>query len=75
VPTVAAAHFILDLQTLFAVTVFIAVTGGLLLLFAWIQTRNTPALAVWGAGYLMGAAAAALLASPGSCLLYTSRCV
>ena len=29
-PTVAAAHFILDLQTLFAVTVFIAVTGGLL---------------------------------------------
>ena len=43
-------------------TVFISVTGGLLLLFAWMQNRNTPALAMWGTGYLVGAAGAALLA-------------
>ncbi len=65
-PTVAASHFILDLQTLFAVTVFISATGGLLLLFAWMQNRNTRALALWGGGYLVAAAAAALLASPAS---------
>jgi hypothetical protein len=37
----------------------------LLLIFAWMQNRNTPALAFWGTGYLLGACAAALLASPG----------
>jgi diguanylate cyclase (GGDEF)-like protein len=50
---------------LFAVTVFLSATGGLLLLFAWLQNRNTPALAYWGSGYLFGACAAALLASSG----------
>ena len=65
VPTVAASHFILDLPTLFAVTVFLSATGGLLLIFAWLQNRNTPALALWGIGYLLGAAAAGLLASHG----------
>ncbi len=62
-PTVAISHFLLDLPTLFALTVFISATGGLLLLFAWMQSRNTPALAFWGTGYLLGAAAAALLGS------------
>jgi diguanylate cyclase (GGDEF)-like protein len=66
VPTVAASHFLIDLPTLFAVTVFITATGGLLLIFAWVQNRGTPALALWGIGYLLGAAAAALLASPAS---------
>jgi len=64
-PTIAAANFTLDLPTLFAVTVFISVIGGFLLLFTWLQNRNTPALALWGAGYLVGAASAAVLASPG----------
>jgi diguanylate cyclase (GGDEF)-like protein len=64
VPTVAAAHLVFDLPTLFAVTVFLSATGGLLLIFAWMQNRSTPALAIWGVGYLLGAAAAALLATP-----------
>jgi hypothetical protein len=34
VPIVASSHFIIDLPTLFAVTVFVSVTGGLLLIFA-----------------------------------------
>jgi diguanylate cyclase (GGDEF)-like protein len=65
VPTVAASHFIFDLPTLFAVTVFLSLTGGMLLMFAWLQNRGTIALAYWGCGYLIGACAAALLASPG----------
>jgi len=65
VPTVVTSHFFIDLPTLFAVTVFVSATGGLLLLFAWMQNRGTPALALWGIGYLFGAAAAAFLASPG----------
>ena len=65
VPTVVTSHFFIDLPTLFAVTVFVSATGGLLLLLAWMQNRSTPALALWGIGYLFGAAAAALLAMPG----------
>jgi diguanylate cyclase (GGDEF)-like protein len=64
VPTVAASHFVIDLHTLFVVTVFISATAGLLLLFAWMQNRRTTALALWGIGYLLGAGAAALLAAP-----------
>lgn len=63
VPTVPASHFIIDLPTLFAITVFLSATGGLLLIFAWLQNRGTTALALWGIGYLMGASAAALLGS------------
>jgi hypothetical protein len=48
VPTIGNAHFAIDLQTLFAVLVFLSAIGGLLLLFCWIQNRNTPALAFWG---------------------------
>jgi diguanylate cyclase (GGDEF)-like protein len=54
----------MDFHTLFAVTVFISATAGLLLLFAFMQNRRTVALAWWGAGYLLGAAAAALIAAP-----------
>ena len=60
-PTIMVSHVILDVPTLFAVTLFITVIGGLLLLFAFLQNRNTPALALWGIGYLVGAAGAALL--------------
>ena len=63
-PTVATSHFVIDLHTLFVVTVFISATAGLLLIFAWMQNRRTTALALWGVGYLLGAAAAALLAAP-----------
>jgi diguanylate cyclase (GGDEF)-like protein len=63
VPTIGHAHFAIDLQTLFAVVVFLSAVGGLLLLFCWMQNRNTPALAFWGSGYLLGAVAAALLGS------------
>jgi hypothetical protein len=55
------SHVVLDVPTLFAVTLFITVIGGLLLLFAFLQNRNTSALALWGIGYLVGAAGAALL--------------
>ena len=60
-PTVPASHFIIDLPTLFAITVFLSATGGLLLIFAWLQNRGTTALALWGIGYLMGSSTAALL--------------
>jgi diguanylate cyclase (GGDEF)-like protein len=66
VPTIAHAHFAIDLQTLFAVVVFLSATGGLLLLFCWMQNRDTPALAFWGSGYLLGAGAAAMLGSGGA---------
>ena len=59
VPTVVTSHFFIDLPTLFAVTVFVSATGGLLLLLAWMQNRSTPALGLWGIGYLLGATAAA----------------
>jgi diguanylate cyclase (GGDEF)-like protein len=60
-PTVMVSHVVLDVPTLFAVTLFITVIGGFLLLFAFLQNRKTPALALWGTGYLIGAAGAALL--------------
>jgi diguanylate cyclase (GGDEF)-like protein len=66
VPNIAVAHFVIDLPTLFAVTVFLTATGGLLLLFSWLQNRSTRALAWWGMGYVLGALASALLASSGA---------
>ncbi len=65
-PTVMVSHVVLDVPTLFAVTLFITIIGGLLLLFAFLQNRNTPALALWGIGYLVGAAGAALLSGQAS---------
>jgi diguanylate cyclase (GGDEF)-like protein len=50
----------LDIATLFAVTVFTMGLGGLLLLFAWLQARSTPALAWWGTAFLLFAPASAL---------------
>lgn len=64
-PNLVTANFVIDLPTLCVVTVFITATGGLLLLFSWAQNRSTPALALWGVGYLCGSAGVALLASGG----------
>jgi len=57
------SDFAVDLPTLWAVTVFITAIAGLLLFFSWMQNRNVPALAFWGAGYLIGACGAALIAA------------
>jgi diguanylate cyclase (GGDEF)-like protein len=59
------SSFAVDLPTLCAVTGFIAVTGGLLLLFAWAQNRRAPALAFWGMAYLLASSGAALMALRG----------
>jgi diguanylate cyclase (GGDEF)-like protein len=56
---------VLDVPTLFAVTLFTTVVGGLLLLFTFLQNRNTPALALWGAGYLVGSVGAGLMSGQG----------
>ncbi len=64
-PTITASHFTLDLPTLFVITTFLSATGGMLLMFAWLQNRSTVALAFWGVGYLLGGVSAALLASSG----------
>jgi diguanylate cyclase (GGDEF)-like protein len=68
VPTIISPGFIIDPATLCVVALFITSTGGFLLLFSWAYNRNTPALAVWGFGYLTGAAGALL----GSGLLPTT---
>ncbi len=44
----------LDILTLLIVSTCIVGLLGLFLFFAWIQDRNTHALAWWGAGYLVG---------------------
>jgi diguanylate cyclase (GGDEF)-like protein len=64
VPSVATSHFVIDLPTLFVLTMFLSAVGGLMLLFSWTQNRNTPALAFWGVGYLFGSAGSALLGVP-----------
>jgi diguanylate cyclase (GGDEF)-like protein len=58
--------FTIDPPTLFVVTIFVAATGGLLLLLSWLQNRAAPALAFWGLGYLIGATSAATLAARGA---------
>ena len=52
-----------DLPTLFAVTLFVNVVAGLLLVFSWMQRRSEAALALWGTGFLFSAAALALIAA------------
>lgn len=50
-----------DLPTLCAVAMFVSVTGGLLLLFSWMQDRSEVSLALWGLGYLIGSAGVGLM--------------
>lgn len=45
---------LLDVPTLFIVSIFVTTILGLFLLFAWVQDRSIRALAWWGAAYLLG---------------------
>ncbi len=54
----------LDLPTLFFVAVCIAGLLGLFLIFAWMQERDTRALAWWGSAYLLGASSLAFWNTP-----------
>ena len=49
----------LDVTTLFVVAIFLTGLLGALLLFAWARDR-IPALAWWGAAYLIGGSSAAV---------------
>ena len=51
----------LDVATLAQVTVFVTAILSLLLLFAWLQNRSTPALLWWGIAYSIGAVGIGLL--------------
>jgi diguanylate cyclase (GGDEF)-like protein len=61
VPVFANPSFLINLPTLVAVTAFITVMSGMLLLFAWLQNRGEPALALWGLGYLLATSGAVCL--------------
>jgi len=61
VPVFANSPFIVSLPTLCLVAIFLTATAGALLLFAWVQNRREPALALWGIGYLFGSAGVGLL--------------
>jgi diguanylate cyclase (GGDEF)-like protein len=50
-----------DLPTLVAIAVSAKVISGVLLIYAWVTNRDTPALALWAIGFLLGAAATALI--------------
>ena len=55
----------LDASTLMAVTVFVALIVGVLFLLSWSQARRMRALAILGAGHILGAVASALLCGRG----------
>jgi len=55
-----------DVPTLLVVTIFISTMAGILMLVSWLQNRSATALLWWGSAYLVGAAAASLLAARGS---------
>jgi len=74
VPVFVNPDFLINLTTLCAVTGFVTVISGLLLLFAWLQNRNEPALALWGMSYLMGAAGAVCLVRAGPVVPEWSIC-
>jgi len=61
VPIFANPNFLINLPTLCAVTAFITIISGALMLFSWLQNRSEPALALWGLGYLLGAVGGAFL--------------
>ena len=52
---------VLDLPTLFIITVFVSAVAGLMLLLSWLQNRNVQALALWGAAFIMGSVGVALV--------------
>lgn len=65
-PTLANSAFLVNLPTLCLVSVFLTATAGALLLFAWVQNRAEPALALWGVGYLFGSAGVGMLTLGGA---------
>jgi diguanylate cyclase (GGDEF)-like protein len=63
----ATANFqsvVLDIPTLWLLAVCISVLLGTVLLISWLQQREIRALALWGAAYLMAAAAMMLRSLP-----------
>jgi diguanylate cyclase (GGDEF)-like protein len=75
VPIFAEPNFMINLPTLCAVTGFITAISGLLLLFAWAQSRREPALALWGLAYLIATAGAAFLVRGGLMAPAWSICI
>jgi diguanylate cyclase (GGDEF)-like protein len=53
--------FMGDLSTLIAVAVFAKGVSGVLLIYAWVTNRHTPALALWAIAFLVSSAATALI--------------
>jgi GGDEF domain-containing protein len=51
---------LLDVPTLFIVSIFVTTILGLFLLFAWVQDRSIRALAWWGAAYLIAGISVAI---------------
>jgi diguanylate cyclase (GGDEF)-like protein len=74
VPLFVNPGFLINLPTLCALTAFVTVISGLLLLFAWLQNRGEPALALWGLGYLIGTVGAAFLVRNSSAVPAWSIC-
>jgi len=56
----------LDVNTLYTVTILVMALLGLLLILVWLQNRGMRALAWWGAAYLVGGMSVWLLGSHGS---------
>ncbi len=56
----------LDVNTLYTVTILVMALLGLLLIIVWLQNRGMRALAWWGAAYLVGGMSVWLLGSHGS---------
>ena len=56
----------LDVNTLYTVTILVMALLGLLLIIVWLQNRGMRALAWWGAAYLIGGMSVWLLGSHGS---------
>jgi diguanylate cyclase (GGDEF)-like protein len=55
-----------DLPTLFAVTIFANGLSGVLLLYAWFTNRHTPALALWAMGYFVATTGMTLIVARGT---------
>jgi diguanylate cyclase (GGDEF)-like protein len=75
VPIFANPNFLINLPTLCAVTAFITVISGALMLFSWLQNRREPALALWGLAYLVGSVGGAFLVRNSSDVPTWSICV
>jgi diguanylate cyclase (GGDEF)-like protein len=56
----------LDVNTLYTITILVMALLGLLLILVWLQNRGMRALAWWGAAYLVGGMSVWLLGSHGS---------